>query len=380
MRPSAGPALVAAVWLLIAAAASLRSEASNNECDRRCWNVQVYHVINNALWGETDGSGLQGLFPCFQHLSSKSSCELITSPSASEWLPFLEEQRKERSRRKETAESGRRCCAVSVGLYNIHSWGSISKWPHSPARDRLATRLTMAESEESTMRFHRLFSASFPHFDGNSTTSPRSTIQRYYFRKWNASEILSSRKADLLIPGAAFVASTCHRGDSLTKRIAFVRQLQQHMRVDSLGKCIQTKVIPEGVTLGTGSTEQESLQLKRAAIGRYMFYLAFENTFEPGYVTEKVFDALIAGVVPVYLGAEDCRKLLPHPKAAIFVSDFGGDPARLAQYLTYLMKNHSAYDEHRQWRVGYNFSVPLPWQSKTWPCRICEWAVEKMRA
>ncbi len=34
---------------------------------------------------------------------------------------------------------------------------------------------------------------------------------------------------------------------------------------------------------------------------RYLFYFAFENTIEPGYVTEKVFDALNAGVVPVYV-------------------------------------------------------------------------------
>ena len=71
------------------------------------------------------------------------------------------------------------------------------------------------------------------------------------------------------------------------------------MRVDSLGKCLHSRTGPEGVTLGVGGTAQESLQLKREAIAHYMFYFAFENTYERGYVTEKVFDALIAGVVPV---------------------------------------------------------------------------------
>ena len=77
------------------------------------------------------------------------------------------------------------------------------------------------------------------------------------------------------------------------------------MRVDSLGKCLHSKATsPEKkpVSLGVGRTAKESLEMKREAISQYMFYLAFENTYERGYVTEKVFDALIAGVVPVSMG------------------------------------------------------------------------------
>lgn len=86
-----------------------------------------------------------------------------------------------------------------------------------------------------------------------------------------------------------------------TKRLAFVLELQKYMRVDSLGKCLHSKATgPEKpVSLGVGRTAKETLEMKREAISQYMFYLAFENTYERGYVTEKVFDALIAGVVPV---------------------------------------------------------------------------------
>ena len=77
-----------------------------------------------------------------------------------------------------------------------------------------------------------------------------------------------------------------------------------------------------------------------------MFYLAFENSIEPGYVTEKVFDALIAGTVPVYLGsAEDCKKLMPHPKAAIFMEDYKNNVWELADYLNYLQKNEVSFDQ-----------------------------------
>ena len=42
-------------------------------------------------------------------------------------------------------------------------------------------------------------------------------------------------------------------------------------------------------------TAGSNLALKRAAIARFMFNMAFENSIEDGYVTEKPFDALLAG-------------------------------------------------------------------------------------
>jgi hypothetical protein len=54
------------------------------------------------------------------------------------------------------------------------------------------------------------------------------------------------------------------------------------------------------VTLQRGSTPAETLRLKQRGISRYLFHLAFENTVEPGYVTEKVFDALKAGTCVCY--------------------------------------------------------------------------------
>lgn len=41
---------------------------------------------------------------------------------------------------------------------------------------------------------------------------------------------------------------------------------------------------------------------KLDTLAKYKFTLCFENAIFPGYVTEKLFDALLAGSVPVYLG------------------------------------------------------------------------------
>jgi hypothetical protein len=50
---------------------------------------------------------------------------------------------------------------------------------------------------------------------------------------------------------------------------------------------------------------------KHELLSRYKFTVAFENTAYPGYVTEKVIDALVAASVPVYLGAPDIAAQLP---------------------------------------------------------------------
>jgi Glycosyltransferase family 10 (fucosyltransferase) C-term len=65
--------------------------------------------------------------------------------------------------------------------------------------------------------------------------------------------------------------------------------------VDGLGRCLHTAHIPENVSLGNSHNSELNLILKREAISNYQFYLAFENSIETGYVTEKVFDGLVAG-------------------------------------------------------------------------------------
>lgn len=46
-------------------------------------------------------------------------------------------------------------------------------------------------------------------------------------------------------------------------------------------------------------------------LARYRFGLCIENTRFPGYISEKLFDALYAGTIPVYLGAPDVADYVP---------------------------------------------------------------------
>jgi len=51
---------------------------------------------------------------------------------------------------------------------------------------------------------------------------------------------------------------------------------------------------------------------KHETIAQYKYALCFENIEFSGYITEKIFDCLAAGVVPIYWGAPDINKFVPN--------------------------------------------------------------------
>ena len=50
---------------------------------------------------------------------------------------------------------------------------------------------------------------------------------------------------------------------------------------------------------------------KVKTISAYRFALCIENVAYEGYITEKIIDCFVAGVIPIYLGAPDIEKYIP---------------------------------------------------------------------
>ena len=70
---------------------------------------------------------------------------------------------------------------------------------------------------------------------------------------------------------------------------------------------------------------------KHTLLSAYKFTLAIENCEFPGYVTEKIFDALAAGSIALYRGAPDIEDFVP-ASAFIDLRNFD-DPSALHNYL-----------------------------------------------
>lgn len=62
---------------------------------------------------------------------------------------------------------------------------------------------------------------------------------------------------------------------------------------------------------------------KSEALSRYDFALCFENMVLEGWITEKLFDCLYAGTVPIYWGAPDIREWVD-PDCFVDMRDFEG--------------------------------------------------------
>eukprot|EP01031_Cornospumella_fuschlensis_P037806 gene37806-45928_t len=327
--------------------------------------VKVFHYII-PHWG----TSFQGVVPC-----GSTYCEWLNSE-------HIKSLRNNLLYSTEHVMFGKPLTTLSV--YNIHSVWEKTRDSH-PAICELPTNLTFAESEESWVRYSPLLDGGAKHFDGLSTTHPKkSTVQRIYKETYLDSEELAKYPLgnfSSLVKGSSYIASDCHRRDSANaNRDGVVQELRDlGLRIDGLGRCMHTPHVPEGYGLPKTRDTRYNLHLKKQVIGKYMFHMAFENSIEDGYVTEKPFDALIAGTVPVYLGDPNTLKqLLPHPKAAICVQDYP-DRASLVKYLNYLMQNETAYEEHRAWRKTFNYDDNIRHKAlmnESWYCKICKWAAQ----
>ena len=176
-----------------------------------------------------------------------------------------------------------------------------------------------------------------------------------------------------VIPGASFLARNC---DSQSGREQVVEALLQQQssssstkfRVDSLSDCLHNAELPQGLP-------RDSMQNKTAIQERYMFHLAFENQKEPDYITEKVWGALAAGTIPVYLGAPNIKDHVPDERSIIVVDDFESVDA-LASYLDQVSKSRELYESFHAWRkrpLPTTFLEKYAFTQVHSKCRLCRW-------
>jgi hypothetical protein len=100
---------------------------------------------------------------------------------------------------------------------------------------------------------------------------------------------------------------------------------------------------------------------KQEVLGRYRFALCYENMRSSnGYITEKVFDAMQAGTVPVYLGAENATRYL-WPETFIDRRKFGSYEELCRHLAEMEAPRHAKYlDRIREYLDSPDFADFLP--------------------
>tara|TARA_Y100001968_G_scaffold329844_1_gene380155 strand:- start:6365 stop:7219 length:855 start_codon:yes stop_codon:yes gene_type:complete len=80
------------------------------------------------------------------------------------------------------------------------------------------------------------------------------------------------------------------------KRQFIINTLNSYKNVDIFGKVKNGKKLPYGE------------EIKLETISNYKFSICFENSIFPGYTTEKLLHAKIAGTIPIYFGHNSFNK------------------------------------------------------------------------
>ncbi len=68
---------------------------------------------------------------------------------------------------------------------------------------------------------------------------------------------------------------------------------------------------PDPLYAAAAQASRGVAESKLETLGRYTFAICFENMILKGWITEKIFDCLFAGTVPIYWGAPDIDSWVP---------------------------------------------------------------------
>jgi len=189
---------------------------------------------------------------------------------------------------------------------------------------------------QADMEFRRLFDVSVG-FDRHST------VWHTYmpsFAVWGERMSAPVPEKTQAAPAVLFQSAMSDRSG----RNEYLKTLLAEMRVDSYGKFLNNKSL---------ANDDDRSASKIQTIGSYHFCLAFENARQSDYVTERLFQPLLAGTVPVYRGAPNVADFAP-PGSYINADHFSS-PRDLAQHLLHLAATPEEYDRYFDWRRS-----PLP--------------------
>ncbi|CAH8625279.1 unnamed protein product [Schistosoma guineensis] len=145
-------------------------------------------------------------------------------------------------------------------------------------------------------------------------------------------------------------------------RLQYAEELSKYISVDIYGKC-GTKVCSRNLI-----NDPSLLDCFKLIRQNYKFYLSFENSLCSWYITEKLYkNALKNDLLPIVMGAsiEEYERVAP-PYSFIHVDQFES-PAKLADYLKYLDKNDTAYNEYFAW---HGHGIIHDWDSQP-QCAMC---------
>ncbi|XP_042502295.1 glycoprotein 3-alpha-L-fucosyltransferase A-like [Macadamia integrifolia] len=200
-------------------------------------------------------------------------------------------------------------------------------------------------------------------YDVVMTTSLSSDVPVGYF-SWAEYDIMAPLQPKTEKALAAAFISNCGAHNFRLQALEGLEKL--NVKIDSYGGCHRNR---------DGKVD------KVEALKRYKFSLAFENSNEEDYVTEKFFQSLVTGSVPVVVGAPNIQEFAPSPGSVLHIKEPSDVPS-VAKTMKYLAQNADAYNQSLRWKYegpSDSFKALVDMAAVHSSCRLCIHLATKIR-
>lgn len=163
--------------------------------------------------------------------------------------------------------------------------------------------------------------------------------------------------------------------------------LPKDLPLHSFGKCkhnMNQFEFKECNGVGYDSMLPDRDSTKECILRKYKFYIAFENSEAEGYITEKLWQGLKIGSMPVYWGSPTIDRYLPTSSKneyppLIHTRDYP-DMKAVVKHMVDLSKDDERYDKHMQWRkepFAPGFIHTVEHGRSNMFCNVCDHVAEK---
>ncbi|XP_016441333.2 glycoprotein 3-alpha-L-fucosyltransferase A-like [Nicotiana tabacum] len=200
-------------------------------------------------------------------------------------------------------------------------------------------------------------------YDIVMTTSLSSDVPVGYF-SWAEYDIMAPVQPKTENALAAAFISNCGARNFRLQALEVLERA--NIKIDSFGSCHRNR---------DGNVD------KVETLKRYKFSFAFENSNEEDYVTEKFFQSLVAGSVPVVIGAPNILDFAPSPNSLLHIKELK-DAASVAKTMKYLAENPNAYNESLRWKFegpSDSFKALVDMAAVHSSCRLCIFLATSIR-
>ncbi|KAL5229517.1 hypothetical protein ABZP36_028293 [Zizania latifolia] len=187
------------------------------------------------------------------------------------------------------------------------------------------------------------------------TTSLSSDVPVGYF-SWAEYDIMAPVPPKTEEALAAAFISNCGARNFRLQALEMLEKLD--VKIDSYGSCHRNR---------------DDKVDKVETLKRYKFSLAFENSNEEDYVTEKFFQSLVTGAIPVVIGAPNIQEFSPGEGAILHIKELDDVPS-VAKTMNHIASNHEAFNQSLRWKYdgpSDSFKALIDMAAVHSSCRLC---------